>query len=354
MNWRLHPAREFSAIAPAWDVLNDACGGIPFLGSAVIDAALAHFGTGNELVAVCEEDGRMTRALILKRAGMAGWQTFQPSQLPLGPVLLTPDARLTDASMQALFRVLPGLPLTIGLTQLDPIMVARPEESAAFSSLDYIRTAWVEVAGEFDAYWANRGKNLRDNVKKLGKKVAAEGLSARLEQVTDPAQMAAAVEDYAMLETAGWKRSVGTAVSTETAQGRFYVDMMQRMARLNRARAYRYWFGDAVVTMDLCVEHGDVMVVLKTAYDERFGKFSPATLMREQISRQIFAEGRIRRIEFYGPVMDWHTRWTEHSRTLYHANLFRSSAIRRMVEFARAGLRRRSVAEDHAVAVDEK
>lgn len=339
MTWQLHPATAFASLAREWDALNETAGGIPFLASTVVQSALTHFGTGDEQIAVREDGGKVTDAAILQHTGVAAWQLFQPSQLPLGSFLQRAGANLADASLAQLFRCLPGWPLTIGLTQLDPIMVPRPDDGPAVTTLDYITTAWVEVSGDFESYWANRGKNLRDNVKKLGRKVTSEGMTARLEEITDPAAMRSAVEDYARLETAGWKSSLGTAVSTGTAQGRFYVDMMERMAALQRARAYRYWFDDTVVTMDLCVQHGDVMVVLKTSYDERFGKFSPATLMREEIFRQIFGERKIRRVEFYGPMMDWHTRWTEHWRTLYHANVFRSGSIGRLVKLARASLR---------------
>lgn len=354
MTWTLHPATGFASLAREWDALNETAGGIPFLASTVIQSALTHFGTGEEQIAVLEDRGRMTCAAILKRTGVAAWQSFQPSQLPLGSFLQRAGATLADAALADLFRALPGWPLTIGLTQMDPNMVPRPGDGAAVTTLDYITTAWVEVSGDFESYWANRGKNLRDNVKKLGRKVIAEGMTARLEEVTDPAAMRSVVEDYARLETAGWKSSMGTAVSTAAAQGRFYVDMMERMATLQRARAYRYWFGDTVATMDLCVEQGDVMVVLKTAYDERFGKFSPATLMREQIFREIFAQGRIRRVEFFGPMMDWHTRWTEHSRTLYHANVFRSGLVRRTVDLAKAALRRRGPTGAEASTAEAK
>jgi CelD/BcsL family acetyltransferase involved in cellulose biosynthesis len=354
LTWRLHPATDFSSLAREWDALHQEAGGIPFLASPFIQSALEQFGAGDEQIALREDGGKLTCAAILKRSGVAGWQSFQPSQLPLGPFLQRAGATLGDAAIAELFRALPGWPLTIGFTQLDPIMVPRPDDGAAVTTLDYITTAWVEVSGDFETYWGNRGKNLRDNVKKLGRKVTSEGMTARLEEIVDPAAMRSAVADYAKLETAGWKSSVGTAVSADTAQGRFYVDMMERLAALKRARAYRYWFDDTVATMDLCVEHGDVMVVLKTAYDERFGKFSPATLMREQIFRQIFTEGRIRRVEFYGPMMEWHTRWTEHSRTLYHANVFRSGMVRRVVDLAKAGLRRRGPVGDEVTAADAK
>lgn len=352
MTWRFLPATEFASVAQNWDALNEVAGGIPFLESACVQAALTNFGTGREIVALHEDRGCVTKALILKSAGIARWHTFQPSQLPLGSFLQVQGANLNEAAPE-LIRSLPGTALVIGLTQLDPVMVPRPAEGATLSALDYIKTAWVELNDDFDSYWASRGKNLRDNVKKLTKKVAADGITVRLEQLTTPGDMRSAIADYARLETAGWKRAIGTAVAMDTAQGRFYVDMMERMAARGQARVYRYFFNDTVVTMDLCVDRGGTMVVLKTAYDEQFAKLSPATLMREQIFRDLFAERRIRRVEFYGPLMEWHTRWTELSRTLYHANLFRNGAVSRLIDLVRVSRRRLGRGSDEITKTDE-
>jgi hypothetical protein len=75
--------------------------------------------------------------------------------------------------------------------------------------------------------------------------------------------------------------------------------------------------------MDICIEGGGTLVILKTAYDESQKTFSPSSLMREEAFASIFREGNIGRIEFYGRLMEWHTRWTENARTLYHANFYR-------------------------------
>jgi hypothetical protein len=64
--------------------------------------------------------------------------------------------------------------------------------------------------------------------------------------------------------------------------------------------------------------------VLKTAYDESIGNgLSPALLMREEATRAIFGAGRVARIEFYGRVMEWHLRWTDEVRVMYHLNAYR-------------------------------
>ena len=42
--------------------------------------------------------------------------------------------------------------------------------------------------------------------------------------------------------------------------------------------------------------------------------------MRQEIFKQLFDDGMLKRIEFYGKVMDWHTKWADEMRTIYHIN----------------------------------
>jgi hypothetical protein len=112
---------------------------------------------------------------------------------------------------------------------------------------------------------------------------------------------------------------LGTAIHPDNAQGRFYRAVLEGFCAAGRGRIERYWFGERVVSMDLCIDNGPLVVVLKTAYDESFGQFSPSSLMRHDEFRRWWSEGQCRRIEFYGKTMEWHTRWTGNERQLYHA-----------------------------------
>ena len=135
------------------------------------------------------------------------------------------------------------------------------------------------------------------------------------------------MEHYGQLESAGWKAADGTAIHPDNAQGRFYRKMLENFCAIGRGRMYQSWFGDKVVAMDLCVHDAEVIVVLKTTYDESYKVVSPSTLMRQDEFHQLFAEEKFKRIEFYGKVMEWHTRWTENARPIYHANVYRHSVV---------------------------
>lgn len=326
----------------AWRALHAAAGAPALLAAEFVAPLLAEFARGGELLAQCRQGGRIVAMGVFARTRPGAWASFQPSQAPLGLWLQLPGLD-TGALLRPLFGVLPGFPLVCALTQVDPMMLPRPPDGPLLRTLDYIDTARVNLAGGFDAYWAARGKNLRANLKKQRARLEREGVAVRLEVVRAPGAMAQAVRDYAALEGSGWKAGAGTAVRADDPQGRYYRTMLEGMAARGAANACRYYFGERLVAMDLCVEDRDSLVVLKTAYDETVpAALSPALLMREEATRALFDGGRFARLEFYGRVMEWHTRWTEEVRTMYHVNHYRWPALCRLHALLEA--RRRAAA----------
>jgi len=336
MSWSVAPAAEFAVHAGRWEALHAAGAASPLLAADFVAPLLAAFGTGREVLAWHDAGGRTDAMAVLAPSRAGIWNTFQPSQAPVGLWLQRSDAAPL-ALLPGLYRALPGPALALGLTQCDPMLMARPAEGATVRTLDYIQTARITIGCGFDAYWDARGKNLRSNLKKQRNRLRQEGIDTRLEICRAPQQMAQAVADYGRLEGGGWKAAGGTAVDAGNAQGRFYTSMLEAFAARGAASAYRYWIGDRLAAMDLCVEGGGCIVVLKTAYDESLARqLSPALLMREEACRGLFDEGRFERIEFYGRVMEWHLRWTDEVRTMYHLNAYRWPGLARLHALMRA------------------
>lgn len=322
--WKLRPISEFQEHSENWDRLNQATARSPLLTAMFVRSLLKEFGTGDELLAVCRPNDPVAMA-VLRRQSQVAWETFQPSQAPLGAWLQMPAAD-TGEFAQSLIKSLPGFVLALGITQVDPDLIKRPPESATLTTIDYIPTARITIQGSFEEYWAGRGKNLRHNLKRQRNQVAKQRIELRVDRVSSASEVAAAMAEYSKLETAGWKAESGTAVRTNDAQGRFYRQLLEDHCAQGNGSIYRLWLGDRIVASDLCVDNGETVVILKTSYDETIPNLSPALLMREEYFRDLFASG-LRRIEFYGRVMDWHTKWSDEIRTMYHINCFRSPAI---------------------------
>ncbi|WP_082219599.1 GNAT family N-acetyltransferase [Massilia sp. NR 4-1] len=341
MSWTLYPATQFAAHAARWAECNRRSTASPLLEPDFVHPLLREFGNGDEQLAWYERQGELLAMGIVARRRRGVWETFQPSQAPVSLWMHAPGLNLSTL-LAELTRKLPGMPLMLGLTQRDPQLEPRPAPGGCLRTVDYIDTARITLAGSFEDYWNARGKNLRNNLKKQRSKLQKEGVVTRMQISRAPQEMAAAVADYGRLESAGWKAQLGTAIHPENAQGRFYTAMLEGFARRGAAAVYRYWFDNQLVAMDLCIEGDGCMIVLKTTYDETVpSSLSPTMLMREECCQQLFAEQRFERLEFYGKVMEWHTRWTDEIRTMYHVNHYRWPVLLQLHAIAnqRAALR---------------
>jgi CelD/BcsL family acetyltransferase involved in cellulose biosynthesis len=182
--------------------------------------------------------------------------------------------------------------------------------------------------GSFEDYWKARGKNLRQNLPKLRRRLEERGATPKFEFLERPTEVDAAFADYAKLESASWKAENGTAISTENQQGKFYRQVLKEYAQRRSAFAVRMSHEGRPIAVDFGVRDAECMVVLKTTYDEGYRAFSPAQLLHEQAFAHVFRKGLARRIEFYGKLMEWHMKWTDQSRMLFHVNYYRSPLVR--------------------------
>lgn len=337
MHCELLPIASFERIAEDWDRLAQRYRQAPFLHVDFVQPLIECFSGGDErIVRLVDGCGLVAIGVFCRRGGM--WETFQPSQIPIGCLVVREGVEWA-ALLGAIGRAMPGLAIGVAATQQDPLFNLRPRDDGGVKTLDYIVTAAIEVAGSFDDYWNARGKNLRQNLRKQRRKLADEGLATTLEIASAPDEMRQGVADYGRLESAGWKAQGGTAVAADNPQGRFYCSMLERFAARGRGKILRYRIGGRIAVVDLCIESDDALVVLKTTYDEALGNYSPAALMREEFLRQVWEAGRIRRIEFYGRMMEWHTRWTDQWRTMYHVNWHRWPALTSLAARLRQQLR---------------
>ena len=323
------PSTDFAEISAAWDTMNDAHYGHPLLEARFTETALAHIGNRSESIFVLGDFNQPDAIFVMEPSRLGTWSTFQASQSPLGAAIIRPDAALESLG-SALFRELPLTCQALSVTQQDPDILPRPTHSAVLDTLDYIPTARITLEGTFDDYWAARGKNLRHNIKRQRNRLEREGIPLRLEVLTRPEEMEMGVREYGELESRGWKAEHGTAVHPENAQGRFYTSLLEQYAATGDASIYRYFYGDDLVAIDLCISGPKAFIILKTTYDESIEGSSPALLMRREYFPSLFVEHKAERIEFYGRVMDWHTKWSDEIRNLYHANIYRSPFVARV------------------------
>ena len=323
--WENLPASALKVspdLSGEWDRLNAKRGNLPFMRAHAVALALEVFGKGEERLLVGRCNSIIEALFVVVPAGTSRWRTFQPSQLPLGAWVAEYSLSLIDLARSAMRGPL-RFCLVFSVTQIDPYFVPRGKDSADAVYGDYIDTGWIDINGSFEDYWNARGKNLRQNMRKQRTKLASEGVTLTMRSLHAPEEMASAVEQYGALESTGWKANKGTAIHESNPQGLFYLKLFENAALREEAIIYEFLFDDRIVAMNLCLRNKTTLVVLKTTYDESIKNYSPAFLLRLEELEQFFVEKDYGRMEYYGRMMDWHTKWTENKRTLYHLTVYR-------------------------------
>jgi hypothetical protein len=331
MSWKYHPADQcFATAAQDWDALNRACFNHILMDSRFVGASLRCFGLDHVVMGTLENSASSGMALLTKSAPGI-WQTFQPAQAPLGLLILGKNQDIQETILD-LLSSLPGPAVQLGILQQDPDFspLSAIPNGPQVERLDYIQTPRLPISGSFEDYWNSRSKNLKHNLTRQRKRLAEQGRRLDLLVYRDPQEVLSAVREFGRLESKGWKGQEGTAIEESNPQGRFYREILEAFCASGEGVIYQLLLDGKVVASDLCLARNGMLVVLKTAYDETIEKVSPALLMRQDILQKLFEERRIAVVEFYGKVLDWHLKWTDQVRNMYHVNFFRNALVARL------------------------
>jgi hypothetical protein len=327
MSWRFYNAlQSFSFFSNEWDRINRERGNHILLDSRFVGPLVRYFGSEKTLLAIREKIDQPAVALVeCARPGF--WQTFQPSQGPLGAILLGGNGYDPAESIRELIHDLPGYAIGFSVTQQDPDFTCFGNLNRALptETLDYIQTPRLTISGTYEAYWRERSKNLSHNLSRQRRRLTEQGSSLELVAHRGCDAVAGAIQEYGLLESNGWKGEEDSAVAADNVQGRFYREMLESFCSGHEAVIYRLRLNGKTVASDLCLERDGTLVILKTAYDESVQGLSLGLLLHQEIFQAVFDDGKTQTIEFYGRLRDWHTKWTNEIRTMYHINFYRTA-----------------------------
>lgn len=327
MSWEFYGVEQGLGNHKAnWDTLNSAlCNSNPFFDSDFIDNLLKHFSEGNEKLCVHTSQGGVDGMLIVKPEPWGRWTLFSPAQAQIDPLLLKDTKLLVD-----LLKALPGFARSLVCLSQDPLYnpIASTISGLSLITKDHAQTISVEINSSFDEYWSERPKNLRKNIRNRLHRLDGVDLSTRFVLRENPDEMVDAIARYASLESKGWKELAGTAVHLEDSQGSFYCGVMTDFAKRGRALVYELYFGDTLAASRICIASHDMLVILKTSYDEDFSVYAPGRLLLYMLLHHEFNRRRFKNIEFYTNANIDQLAWATHERMITHVKLFRNQALK--------------------------
>jgi CelD/BcsL family acetyltransferase involved in cellulose biosynthesis len=320
--WTVVPLdRSLGRHAAAWDDLNRShFGSHPYLSSMFVDGLLRHFGKGDEHLCLLRDGPAVRAMLVVRPRNGLTWTSFMPAQCQLSPAMV-PEAHMLETLVESL----PGAALQLDLLCNDPQVGATLHDAyPPTHRMTHALTMRIALTGGFADYWAARPRSLPSNIRRYERRVNQHGLALRMDRISLPSDVAAAVDRYSVLEGAGWKGRSGTALNSTREQFQFYRDLMRDAAARGQAVVYELWLGDQLAASRLALCDGGMLVMLKTSYDEKLARYAPGRLLLRAAIEDAFGNHAGGAIEFYTDANADQLEWASQSRWIEHRTLYRN------------------------------
>jgi len=184
---------------------------------------------------------------------------------------------------------------------------------------------YLALSGTWDEYFGRLSGKFRQNVRNRTSRLHRIG-EPTLEVVDGGAALSAALDDAIRLEASGWKRNEGTAISSESALGRFYTVFAARAAAQGWLKLLFLTVNGRRIATSYSLEYQRRLFLCKTGYDPQFETCSPFKVLTSMAIRKAFEQG-LDEVDLLGDVEPWKLEWTSTARS--HEWLFVFSATSR-------------------------
>jgi CelD/BcsL family acetyltransferase involved in cellulose biosynthesis len=220
---------------------------------------------------------------------------------PLGTPLVDPDALVPAVKAfvdhVANDRTLPKLLMMPYLVEDGPVAIALADSIARRGGriVSFGRHQRALLAPDADRAGYLDATLGRKKRKELNRQRRRLGETGRLtfSLAREPADVAAAIEDFFALEARGWKGAGGTAAAQTTAIRAFMENAVAALAAHGQARVARLLHADRPIAAGVLLTSGRGSWFWKVAYDEAAARASPGVQLTLDLTDAVLGDGDI-------------------------------------------------------------
>ena len=164
---------------------------------------------------------------------------------------------------------------------------------------------WDEYLNRLPAKFRSNLRNRMSRLTRLGEPV--------LEVLSERGAIEAACEEAWHLESSGWKRKAGTAITCDPAVHRFYTTLVERGTAAGWLQLLFLTVGGRRIATSYGACFKDRLFLFKTGYDPEFATGAPFKILTYFAIREAYAQG-LTEVDFLGDAEPWKLEWTSTSR----------------------------------------
>jgi hypothetical protein len=136
----------------------------------------------------------------------------------------------------------------------------------------------------------------RKELRRQRKRLAEQG-ALRFDTATAPPALDTALEDFFVVEAAGWKGRAGTAARMHEDVRRFVMAAVSGLAAEGKASVARLSIDDCAVAAIVTLRSGDAAWCWKIAYDEAFARVSPGVQLLLDVTETLLKDTSVARAD---------------------------------------------------------
>ena len=298
-----------------WNALARSAGS-PFLTAQWLAAWWSAFGAGRFTCLVLRDDRGTVRAgACCRRLGGGRLAATANEHTGDWDVVAT-----DDRARRALWHALAGL--GAGAVDLAAIrsrvsldQAGQEFRAAGYSTVEVIgvRSPYLELPGSWDALLASVSRKLLKRLRYYRRLAEREGRLRFRTTVGGAEGLERDLAAFLRVESSGWKSDLGTAILSDPRTERLYTEFANAAAAAGWLRLHFLELDGVPMAAELnCVFAGGTFLI-KTGFDERYGRFSPGLVLRGEVLQAAIQEGS-RFYDFLGGSDSYKLRWTSELR----------------------------------------
>ena len=199
-----------------------------------------------------------------------------------------------DAALPG-FMLLPFLPEDGAFATAFDTILRRAQMPAA--DFNRQRRALLAPSGDRSLYVEHAiGQHQHKELRRHWRRLSETG-AVLFTVATEPAAVAAAMEDFFALEAGGWKGRAGTATADHNDLRRFIRTAVCGLAAEGKASIDRILVDGRAIAATIMLRSGRCAWFWKIAYDETFARFSPGVMLTVVLTDELLEDATIERTD---------------------------------------------------------
>lgn len=156
----------------------------------------------------------------------------------------------------------------------------------------------------WNAYLQGRSSELRNTLHRMGRRFERDGGS--LEIITGGARLEEGIAAYQRVYGLSWKHA--------EAYPEFVAGLMRTCAAQGWLRLGLAWLNDQPIAAQLWIAVQGRAEIYKLAYDERFKRYSPGSLLTARLMQHVLEHDRVQEVDYLTGDDDYKAAWMTHRR----------------------------------------